>query len=102
MNCPTHGCEMISHGFFLSCPICNQENAPNIIMEIASSNQVGGSHYKDLPVQPAEFSQRNKLGFLEGCIVKRVCRHKAKGGREDLLKARHEIDLLLEIEYPEP
>ena len=63
-----------------------------------SEIQVGGSHYKDFPIQPAEFIERNGLSFLEGCVVKRLCRWRRGGkGREDLLKARHEIDLLLEL-----
>ena len=65
----------------------------------ASERQVNGAHYKDFAIQPAEFVHRNKLGFLEGNVIKYVCRHGAKHGREDLLKARHYIDLLLEWEY---
>jgi hypothetical protein len=61
--------------------------------------QVGGGHYMGFAIQPVEFITRNGLNFLQGCIIKRVCRFKLKGGggREDLLKARHEIDLLLEL-----
>lgn len=66
------------------------------------NEQIGGSHYRDMPIQPVVFITRNGLNFLEGSIVKRVCRHRRKNGREDLLKARHEIDLLLEMEYPPP
>ena len=66
-----------------------------------SQIQVGGDHYKSLNIQPAEFSERNSLSFLEGCVIKRLCRWRRGGkGREDLLKARHEIDLLLEL-YPD-
>lgn len=67
----------------------------------ASETQVAGNHYKDFPIQPAEFAHRNGLGFLEGNVVKYVARHRAKGGKQDLLKARHYIDLLLEWEYGE-
>ena len=66
-----------------------------------SDTQIGGDHYKSFPIQPAEFSERNGLSFLEGCVVKRLCRWRRGGkGREDLLKARHEIDLLLELNDP--
>jgi hypothetical protein len=65
----------------------------------ALSTQVGGSHYKDFQIQPVEFVQRNKLTFSEGSVIKYLCRHREKGGREDLGKARHYIDLLLEMEY---
>jgi len=65
--------------------------------EQASDVQVGGEHYKNFAIQPAEFSTRNGLGFLEGCVVKRVCRY-ARGGKgvEDLDKAIHELELLKE------
>lgn len=65
----------------------------------ALSTQVGGSHYKSLPIQPAEFITKNHLGFLEGCVIKRLCRYNRPGGkgREDLEKAIHEILLLLEL-----
>lgn len=66
----------------------------------AKDAQVGGSHYKEFAIQPIDFVLGNKLGFCEGNIVKYVCRHKKKGGLEDLLKARHYLDLLIEGEYP--
>lgn len=61
--------------------------------------QVGGGHYKDYVIQPVEFITKNNLGFLEGCVVKRICRFRDKNGREDLEKIKHEIDLLIELEY---
>lgn len=71
----------------------------------ASKTQVGGTHYKHMAIQPAEFIHKNKLGFLAGCVIKRVCRHdkthSPEKGREDLEKAIHELELLLEWEYPE-
>ena len=72
------------------------------IIEVKKSSfdtQVGGTHYKDFAIQPAEFIERNKLSFLEGCIIKRICRHSKKNGLEDLLKAKHEIDMLIELYY---
>lgn len=66
----------------------------------ATIHQEGGDHYKSLAIQPAEFITRNKLSFLEGCVVKRVCRHRAKNGAEDIRKAIHELQLILELEYP--
>ena len=62
----------------------------------AKDKQVGGGHYKDFAIQPVEFITRNNLGFLEGCVIKRMCRWQAKGGVEDLRKAIHEIELLIE------
>ena len=61
--------------------------------------QVGGDHYKDLAIQPTEFIMKNKLDFLEGCIIKRICRYKKKGfPLQDLRKAQHEIDMIIELE----
>lgn len=64
--------------------------------------QIGGDHYKDCPIQPVEFITANKLEFLEGCVVKRVTRHnKPTGkGRQDIEKALHELQLILELRYP--
>ena len=64
------------------------------------NSQIGGSHYKDFAIQPVEFITKNKLSFLEGCVVKRVCRHRSKNGAEDIRKAIHELELLLQLEYP--
>jgi hypothetical protein len=66
----------------------------------AFDTQVGGDHYKDLAIQPAEYCQRNKLGALESFVVKYVTRHKEKGKRKDIDKAIHCLQLLLEIDYP--
>ena len=60
--------------------------------------QVAGTHYKDMKIQPIEFIHANNLGFLEGCIIKRICRWRAKNGVEDLEKIKHEVDLLIELE----
>ena len=60
--------------------------------------QVGGGHYKDMPIQPIEFITRNKIGFIEGCVIKRMCRWRNKAGIEDLRKAIHEIQVLIELE----
>jgi hypothetical protein len=61
--------------------------------------QVGGGHYKAWVIQPAEFNQKNKVPYCEANVIKYVCRHKAKNGLEDLKKAKHYIDLLIEMEY---
>jgi len=69
----------------------------------ALDSQVGGSHYKDCKIQPVQYIEANDLKFLEGCVVKRVTRHdKPTGkGRQDIEKAIHELQLLLELRYPE-
>jgi hypothetical protein len=69
---------------------------------LASDRQVGGNHYKDMPIEPAEFCQRNQLNWCEANVVKYVCRHRDKKGAEDIRKAIHYLELLLEWEYPLP
>ncbi|MDB4339648.1 DUF3310 domain-containing protein [bacterium] len=58
--------------------------------------QVGGSHYKDMAIQPIDYIMRNRLDYCEGNIVKYVSRYRYKNGIEDLRKARHYIDMLIE------
>lgn len=62
------------------------------------NKQVGGSHYKNLKIQPVEFIHANNFGFLEGCIIKRICRWRDKDGIRDLEKIKHEVDLLIQLE----
>lgn len=62
-------------------------------------NQVGGGHYKGLKIQPIEFIQGNQLNFCEGNAIKYVCRHRNKNGAEDIKKAIHYLEMLLDIEY---
>jgi hypothetical protein len=59
--------------------------------------QVAGSHYKELPIQPVEYIYANKIGYFEGNVIKYVTRWKEKGGIKDLEKAKHYIDLLIEL-----
>lgn len=60
--------------------------------------QVGGSHYKDLPIQPVQYIHANGIGYFEGNVIKYVSRWRAKNGIADLEKAKHYIDLLIELE----
>lgn len=62
-----------------------------------NSRQVGGDHYKGKTVQPWDFIAANGLGFFEGNVVKYVTRWKDKGGVQDLHKARHYLDKLIEV-----
>jgi hypothetical protein len=66
-----------------------------------TTTQIGGTHYKDYAIQPVEFITRNNLPFLDGCVIKRVCRHRAKNGAEDIRKAIHELQLILKYQYNE-
>ena len=61
--------------------------------------QVGGDHYKDMKIQPSEFINKNKMQFAEGNAIKYICRHQKKGGKQDLEKAKHYIDMIIERDY---
>lgn len=65
----------------------------------ASEIQVGGGHYAKYKIQPTEFIHANNVPFIEGNIIKYVMRHREKNGIEDLKKAKHYIELLIEYEY---
>lgn len=64
----------------------------------ALNDQIGGNHYKDMAAQPVEFIHANRLGFIEGNVVKYICRWQTWAGVEDLKKARHYLDMLIELE----
>ena len=63
--------------------------------------QHGGSHYQNFKIQPSKFVVENELLFPEGCAIKYICRHRLKGKREDILKAIHFLEMILERDYPE-
>lgn len=67
----------------------------------ALNEQVAGNHYKDMPIQPIEFIVKNNLTFLEGNVIKYICRHKHKNGAEDIKKIIHYCKFILEYEYNE-
>ena len=71
-------------------------------MEVQEDNplekQVGGNHYKGFVIQPVEFIYKNNIPFVEGNIIKYVCRHREKNGIQDLQKARQYLDMLIELE----
>ena len=75
--------------------------APSSPAATALQKQVGGDHYKGDVIQHVEFCQRNKLTWCESASIKYIIRHRKKNGRQDILKAIHYLELLLEIEYPE-
>ena len=63
--------------------------------------QIGGKHYIKYRIQPSKFVIENKLLFPEGNVIKYICRHQYKGGKEDLEKAKHMIDMIIERDYEE-
>lgn len=64
-------------------------------------NQVGGSHYQKMKIEPIDFIMENDLNFCQGNVIKYVCRYKDKNGVEDLRKAKQYIDFLIEKEEKE-
>ena len=61
--------------------------------------QVGGAHYKKYKIQPSRFINDNKILFAEGNAIKYICRHQDKGGKQDLLKAIHYLEMIIERDY---
>lgn len=66
----------------------------------ALEQQIGGSHYKEFVIQPIEFIIKNRFSFPQGNVIKYISRYNREGGKklEDLLKAKHYIDLIIELE----
>ena len=67
-------------------------------MSDALKDQVGGDHYKKLAIQPIEFIHANGIPFIEGNVIKYLVRWRSKNGIADLEKAKHYIDLLIDLE----
>lgn len=61
--------------------------------------QVGGSHYQTAGVQHVTFCQRNRIPWCEACAVKYLMRHRKKNGKQDLEKAKHYLELLINEDY---
>ena len=61
--------------------------------------QVDGNHYSKMKIQPAYFINENKLLFAEGNAIKYICRHQSKGKRQDIEKAIHYLEMILERDY---
>ena len=76
-----------------------QQDANNATNANAWQSQVGGDHYKKLKIQPMEYALANKLDYAQANVVKYVTRHADKNGKEDLLKAIHNIQLMIEHYY---
>lgn len=85
----SHGSEIVAYR------VREKAEAPR---ETALARQEGGGHYKDLKIQPIEYIHANGIPFAEGSVIKYVTRWRAKGGIKDLEKARHFLDLLIELE----
>jgi hypothetical protein len=71
-------------------------NTPNIEIEIPLERQVGGEHYRGMVIQPIEYIMKNGLGWCEGNAIKYISRYKQKGQKEDIKKAIHYLEILLD------
>jgi hypothetical protein len=63
----------------------------------ATDKQIGGKHYTGFKIQPIEFIVKNKLSFIQGCVIKYICRFENKNGIEDLEKIKHYCDLQIQL-----
>ena len=88
MLCDT--CETAAH--------CMNHGCMDKPRQSALNKQVSGNHYKDKGIQPIVYIHANNLGFCEGNVIKYVTRWREKGGIADLEKAKHYIELLMELE----
>lgn len=77
---------------------CGGGSGCPMFKQSALDKQVSGSHYKDKGIQPIIYIHANNLGFCEGNVVKYVTRWKDKGGKADLEKAIHYLQLLIQLE----
>lgn len=69
----------------------------------ADDKQIGGTHYRSKDVQPWDamkswMTPEQFSGFMRGCIIKYIARYRDKNGLEDLKKAQHYLEKLIEIE----
>lgn len=74
------------------------EETPAASEPKALDTQVGGGHYKDMAIQPMEYSMKNGLDACQHTAIKYISRFRDKGGIEDLRKAKHVIDMLIQFE----
>lgn len=76
-----------------------QDIDPQKETKSALDKQVSGNHYKDCGIQPIEYIHANNLSYLEGNVIKYTTRHSKKNKEQDVLKAIHYLELILELEY---
>ncbi len=85
------------------CPDDDSYLPPKQVLSPTSAldRQVQGTHYKGCTIQPIEYIHANKLGYIEGNVVKYITRHTSKGGAGDVRKAIHYCELVLQLQYGE-
>lgn len=93
-----HESELIDAGQEIFDGFTQPEELP-FVSDNAWSKQIGGDHYKKLAIQPMEYALQNKLDYAQANVVKYVTRHADKNGKQDLLKAIHNIELMIAHYY---
>jgi len=68
----------------------------------AKKDEVAGTHYLELGIQPWEIIEKNGLDFFEGNLLKYLLRYKSKGGLEDLKKCQHYLIYIMQREESNP
>ncbi len=71
------------------------------VFEFPLDRQEGGNHYKSMAIQPVQFIHANGIGYFEGNVIKYVSRWRQKNGVQDLKKAIHYLELLIQMETKE-
>ena len=86
----------------VAAPEPRQELTPEQYVELigtdANSIQIGGDHYKSKGIQPWDFIAANDLDYFQGNVIKYVTRFREKNGIQDLEKAQHYLQKLIDIE----
>jgi len=101
-NLAYNSCKNNDYSYFVEKPKQVVENKGNTMEnKSALATQAGGNHYKIMGIQPVEYIQANNLDYFEGNVVKYVTRHKNKGKEQDIKKAIHYLQLILELQYKE-
>ena len=67
-------------------------------MGSANEIQHGGTHYQKMSIQHWDYVVANEIPYLEACAIKYLSRWRDKGGMQDLLKAKHYVEKLIEVE----
>lgn len=99
VNCPKHGLVGNNKSECDWCDCEPQERHEQTHKRaVALDKQVGGEHYKSKGIQPVEYIMANNIGFCEGSAIKYLTRWKDKGGIEDLKKAKHFIEILIDAQ----
>ena len=90
------GCIVLTnHQVIVKCILGHLKETEELFMK-SFKKQIGGNHYLKYKISPVEFIIKNNIGFVEGNILKYILRFKEKGGVQDLLKAKHYIELLID------